>query len=158
MFFRSEGTLKTTQLSTYLQNPPKHPPRVPNLVKNDVSMAKWASKMVPKRHPKSSGFGSKMVLGHNLHHMPPKWCPKGIPNLQVLARKWFWAITCTIWLRLKFRGRGSAWFFSAHLLYFHAQGQILEPRIGFWIPRSTFWPGDLFGPKNNPEKRCFVEE
>ena len=54
MFFKSEGTLKTTQLSTYLQNPPKHPPRVPNLVKNDVSMAKWASK-IPI-------YGTKIIL------------------------------------------------------------------------------------------------
>ena len=93
---------------------------------------------------------------------PPKWWPKGTPNLQVLARKWFLAIICTIWLRLQFRGRGSAWFFSAHLLYFHAQGQILEPRIGFWIPRirfwtpgSTFWHGDPFGTKKWSRKKLF---
>ena len=86
---------------------------------------------------------------------PSKWCPKGTPNLQVLARKCFLAITCTIWLRLKFRGRGSAWFFSAHLLYFHAQGQILEPRIGFWIPRSTLWPGDPFVLKKWSRKNMF---
>ena len=24
-------------------------------------------------------------------------------------------------------------------------------------PRSTFWPGDLFDPKNGPEKQCFVK-
>ena len=89
---------------------------------------------------------------------PPKWCPKGTPNLQVLARKWFWAVTCTIWLRLQFRGRGSAWFFSAHLLYFHAQGQIWEPRIGFWIPRSTFWPGDLFWSILGSRKKWFCDE
>ena len=67
--------------------------------------------------------------------------------------KWFLAITCTIWLRLEFRDRGSAWFFSAHLLFFHAQGQIFEPRIGFWDPGSTFWPGDLFGVKKWSRKK-----
>ena len=59
--------------------------------------------------------------------------------------KWFLAITCTIWLRLIFRGRGSAWFFGAHLLFFHALGQILEAGVGFWDPevdilaRGPFW-------------------
>ena len=63
--------------------------------------------------------------------------------------KWFSAITCAIWLRLIFRGRGSAWFFGAHLLFFHARGRIFEPGIGFWIPTSTCWTGDLFlVPKN----------
>ena len=76
--------------------------------------------------------------------------------------KWFSAITCAIWLRLIFRGRGSAWFFGAHLLFFHARGRILEPRIGFWIPRirfriprSTFWPGALFGTKKWSRKKLF---
>ena len=48
--------------------------------------------------------------------------------------KWFSAITCAIWLRLIFRGRGSAWFFGAHLLFFHARGRILEAGVGFWNP------------------------
>ena len=49
--------------------------------------------------------------------------------------KWFSAITCAIWLRLIFRGRGSAWFFGAHLLFFHAWGLILEAGVGFWNPK-----------------------
>ena len=69
-----------------------------------------------------------------------------------------WPSLCTIWLRLQFRGLGSAWFFSAHLLIFHARGRIFEPGIGFWIPRSTFWPGDLFWVKNGPGKSDFVVE
>ena len=77
------------------------------------------------------------------------------PDFERYPPKWFLAITCAIWLRLIFRGRGSAWFFGAHLLFFHAQGQILEPRIGFWISRSTFWPGDLFGPKKCSRKKLF---
>ena len=36
--------------------------------------------------------------------------------------KWFWTITCAIWLRLQFRGQGSAQNFGAHLLFFHAPG------------------------------------
>ena len=67
--------------------------------------------------------------------------------------KWFSAITCAIWLRLIFRGRGSAWFFGAHRLFFHARGWILEAGVGFWISRSTFWPGDLLGSKKWSRKR-----
>ena len=67
--------------------------------------------------------------------------------------KWFSAITCAIWLRLIFRGRGSAWFFGAHLLFFHAWGRILEAGVGFWNPevdilaRGRFW-SDFGIPKN----------
>ena len=75
--------------------------------------------------------------------------------LRGTPQKWFSAITCAIWLRLIFRGRGSAWFFGAHRLFFHARGRILEARIGFWIPRSTFWPGDLFGAKKWSRKKLF---
>ena len=57
-----------------------------------------------------------------------------------------------MWLRLEFRDRGSAWFFSAHLLVVHAQGQFVEPKIEFLNPGSTFWPGDLLGSKMGPEK------
>ena len=64
-----------------------------------------------------------------------------------LPPKRFLALTCTIWLRLQFRGLDSAWFSSAHLLIFHAQGRMLEPRIGFWIPGFDFGsPGRHFGP------------
>ena len=83
------------------------------------------------------------------------WAPCIYPDFERYPPKWFLAITCAIWLRLIFRGRGSAWFFGTHLLFFHAQGQILEPRIGFWISRSTCWPGDLFGPKKWSRKKLF---
>ena len=79
-----------------------------------------------------------------------------VMHLCALSPQWCWTITCTIWLRLQFRGQGSAQNFGAHLLFFHALGRILEPRIGFWISRSTFRPGDLFGLKKwSPKKmRC----
>ena len=48
--------------------------------------------------------------------------------------KWFMAIICAIWLRLIFPGRGSAWFFGAHLLFFHARGRILEAGVRFSNP------------------------
>ena len=80
------------------------------------------------------------------------FAPKIFQDFGRYPPKCFLAITCTIWLRLEFRDRGSAWFFSAHLLFFHAQGRIFEPRIGFWIPRSTFWPVDLFGDNNGSRK------
>ena len=72
--------------------------------------------------------------------------------------EWFLAITCTIWLRLEFRGLDSAWFFSPHLLFFHAQGRIFEPRIGFLDPGSTFWPRDLFGVKTWSRNSEFATE
>ena len=43
--------------------------------------------------------------------------------------KWFLAITCTIWLRLKFWRRGFARFFGAHLFVFWCPGSNLGPRI-----------------------------
>ena len=82
-------------------------------------------------------------------------CPRIFQDFGRYPPKWFLAITCTIWLRLEFRGLDSAWFFSPHLLFFHAQGWIFGPRIGFWIPRSTCWPGDLFGVKNGSRKKSF---
>ena len=69
--------------------------------------------------------------------------------LRGIPPKWFSAITCAIWLRLIFRGRGSAWFFGAHLLFFHAWGRILEAGIRFWSPevnilaRGPFWPQQM---------------
>ena len=71
-----------------------------------------------------------MVFGHNLRYMAPF----------DFSRAWF----CMVFRRASF--------------VFHARGRILEARVGFWIPRSTFWPGDQKGPKNGPEKSCFVEE
>ena len=59
--------------------------------------------------------------------------------------KWFLAITCTIWLRLEFRGLDSAWFFSPHLLFVHAQGQMFGPRIEFWIQGQHSGPGTFLG-------------
>ena len=73
------------------------------------------------------------------------WAPCIYPDFERYPPKWFSAITCAIWLRLIFRGRGSAWFFGAHLLFFHARGRILEAGVGFWNPevdilaRGRFW-------------------
>ena len=59
--------------------------------------------------------------------------------------KWFLTITCTIWLRLQFRGQDSAQNFGAHLLFFQAPGWILGPLVRFSglgvdIPaRGRFW-------------------
>ena len=72
--------------------------------------------------------------------------------------KWFSVRTCAIWLRLIFRGRGSARFFGAHLLFFHARGRILEAGVGFLDLGSTFWPGDFFWVKNGSRKIYFCFE
>ena len=80
------------------------------------------------------------------------WAPCIHPDFERYPPKWFLAITCAIWLRLIFRGRGSAWFFGAHLLFFHARVRILEARSGFLDLGSTFWPGEFFGVKNSAEK------
>ena len=71
-----------------------------------------------------------MVFGHNLHYMAPFAIPRA----------------------------GSAWFFSAHLLFFHARGRICEPGIRLLDLGSTFWPGDLFGVKNGSRKTYFCDE
>ena len=81
------------------------------------------------------------------------WAPCIYPDFERYPPTWFSAITCAIWLRLIFRGRGSAWFFGAHLLFFHARGRILEAGVGFWNPevdilaRGLFWPQKMV-PKN----------
>ena len=63
---------------------------------------------------------SKMVFGNNLHYM----APFGIPR------------------------PGCAWFFSAHVLLFvHALGRIVEPRMRFLDFGSTCWAGNLVGGK-----------
>ena len=82
---------------------------------------------------------------------------KHIPRLWSDPSKLFLVITCAIWLRLQFRILDSAWFFSAHLLVFHARGRIFEPRIGFWDLWSTFWPGDLFEVKNGSRKKSICD-
>ena len=84
----------------------------------------------------------KSSLGH-------PWDPRGPASSQMPLMsgtpKMVSAITCAIWLRLIFRGRGSAWFFGAHLLFFDAWGRILEAGGGFWNPevdilaRGRFW-------------------
>ena len=52
--------------------------------------------------------------------------------------------------------------FEGALGYGHApaQFQTFFRKHGktFWDPRSTFWPGDLFGVKNGPENSEFVTE
>ena len=75
--------------------------------------------------------------------------PLHTPVFSEISPKWFSAITFAIWLRLIFRGRVSAWFFGAHLLFFHARGRILEAGVRFWNPevdilaRGGFW--SVFG-------------
>ena len=93
-----------------------------------------SSSLAPQSYPKSSSFGSGMIFGHNLHLMAPFAIPRA----------------------------GFCMVFRRASLYFHAQGQILEPRIGFWIPgirfwipRSTFWAGELFGTKKWSRKKLF---
>ena len=62
-------------------------------------------------------------------------------NFGRYSLKIFLVIRCTIWLRLEFRGLQSAWFFSAHLLFFHAHGRGFEPAPDFWIPGQHFGAG-----------------
>ena len=104
-------------------------------------------------HNRKSTFSSQIVTWPYLDPRGP--ASSQMPLMRGTPPKWFLAITCAIWLRLIFRGRGSAWFFGAHLLFFHARGRILEAGVGFWISRSTFWPGDLFGLKKWSRKKLF---
>ena len=83
------------------------------------------------------------------------WAPCIYPDFERYPPKWFSAITCAIWLRLIFRGRGSAWFFGAHLLFFHARDGFWRPGSDFGTPRSTFWPAYVFW---GPEKDHFAED
>ena len=79
------------------------------------------------------GFSFSSILNTEIQHFPDlsdcrrdhPWAPRAPASSQMpLIRgdppKWFLAITCAIWLCLIFRGRGSAWFFGAHLLFFQA--------------------------------------
>ena len=70
-------------------------------------------------------------------------------------QKCFSAITCAIWLRLIFRGRGSAWFFGAQLLYFWPRGPLPGPRIQFLArdPRSgsRLGLGDVLAKSGTPK-------
>ena len=68
-----------------------------------------------------------MVFGHNLRYMAP----------------------------FDFSRAGFCMVFRCASFVFHAKGQILEPRIRFWIPRSTFWAGERFGPKKWSRKKLF---
>ena len=94
---------------------------------------------------------------HDLTYLIPSSASQPSPAFWSDPSKWFLAITCAIWLRLQFQILDSAWFFSAHLLFFHAQGRIFEPRIGFLDLGSTFWPGDLFGVKNGSRKKWICD-
>ena len=85
------------------------------------------------------------------------FAPKIFQDVERYPPKCFVAITCTVWLRLEFRGLGSACLFSAYLLFVHAQGRFFEPGIRFLDLGSTFWPGDLFGVKNGSRKKLFCD-
>ena len=71
--------------------------------------------------------------------------------------KMFLVLTCAIWLRLIFRGRGSAWFFGAHLLFFNARGRILEARVGFWIPEVDISARGRFGSDSGVLKKVVLQ-
>ena len=49
------------------------------------------------------------------------------------------AITWTIWLRLKFWRRGSAWFFCAHLFGFWPLGPMFAAGTHFLVPGAQIW-------------------
>ena len=51
------------------------------------------------------------------------------PTLDAPSPKWFWAITCNIWLRLEYRPLDSAWFFNTTVWYFRPQNPFLDPQI-----------------------------
>ena len=73
-------------------------------------------------------------------------------NTRDFMQIWFWAITCTIWLRFQFWRRGSAWFFGAHLLCFLSRG----PNLGPWGRKiGPGWAWDLFGAKMGAQKTWF---
>ena len=71
--------------------------------------------------------------------------------------QWFSAITCAIWLRLIFRGRGSAWVFGAHLLLFHGRGWILEAGVGFWNPEVDILARGRFLPDLGVLKKIVLQ-
>ena len=82
------------------------------------------------------------------------WAPCIYPDFERYPPKRFSAITCAIWLRLIFRGRGSAWFFGAHLLFFACPGadfggraRILDPQVDI-LARGPFWHPKMVPKKN----------
>ena len=75
-----------------------------------------------------------MVFGHNLRYMA----------LFHFSRTGF----CMVFWRASF-------VFSCPGTDLGGQGRILEARVGFWVSRSTFWPGDLFGTKKWSRKKLF---
>ena len=104
-------------------------------------------------------FGLFPFLKTGFSFLRTGFAPEIYQDFDRCPPKCFLAITCTIWLRWEFRGRGSAWLFSAHLLFVHAQGRMFEPGIRFVDPGSTCWPGDLFGgQKWVPENSDFAME
>ena len=79
-------------------------------------------------------------------------------DLEMYPPTWFSAITCAIWLRLIFRGRGSAWFFGAHLFFFMPGDGFGRPVSDFWTWGQHFGPKTFLGSKMGPEKYSFVRE
>ena len=83
----------------------------------------------------------------------------GFTSLKQITRflgrlpKSFVATTCTIWLRLEFRGLDSKWFSSAHLLFlFMFRGRFLSPRLDGWIQVNILAREPFWGQKQVPEK------
>ena len=72
--------------------------------------------------------------------------------------KWFLAITCTIWLRLEFRGLDSAWPFSPHLLFFMPGGRILSPSSECWTQGQHVGLGTFLGQKMVPKQKWCCDE
>ena len=80
--------------------------------------------MVAKRHPKSSGFGSKMVFGHNLHHMTPLEIPR--------------AGLCMVFRRASFAFSCPGADFGAQDRILDPQDQISDPQVNI-LARGPFW-------------------
>ena len=80
--------------------------------------------MVAKRHPKSSGFGSKMVLGHNLHHMAPFAIPR--------------AGCCMVFQRASFVFSCPGADFGAQDRILDTQERILDPQVNI-LGWGAFW-------------------
>ena len=64
---------------------------------------------------------------------------------------------CTIWLHLEFRGLGSAWFFSAHLLFFHARDQMFGAQDLNFGSRINMLAQGPFGGKNMVPQKVVLQ-
>ena len=73
--------------------------------------------MVPKSYPKSSSFGSGMVLGHNLHHMAPFEIPRA--GFHMVFQR-------------------ASFVFSCPGVDFGAQDRILDPQVNI-LGWGAFW-------------------